>query len=303
VAVDAYDEVALPPVDAQKTSEWIVVLSASGIHYRLSFEVGQWVIHIPFVEHELAHEELAAYTEESRSWQSPNEDVPPLWTEAESSGSSVWVGAMLIVFYVWTGPYSRDSALTCGAAMNTDSFFSYEWWRAVTALMVHAGPGHLAGNVVCMVLYGYALCRTFGGGLAWLLILATGVIGNTVAAWLHGPEHISVGASTACFGALGLLAASQTLQNLRAPRPVVGFWRRAWLPLGAGVAMLTLLGTGERSDLLAHLFGFLSGLALCIPFWWRRPVLHAFGFERALQMLSLAIVMFAWRLVLVTLGP
>jgi hypothetical protein len=32
------------------------------------------------------------------------------------------------------------------------------------------------------------------------------------------------------------------------------------VPLAAGLALLGFLGTGERADLLAHLFGFLAGV-------------------------------------------
>jgi membrane associated rhomboid family serine protease len=54
-------------------------------------------------------------------------------------------------------------------------------------------------------------------------------------------------ASTAVFAAL-----------VRSPSRRPG---AAWLTLGAGVALLGLLGTGERSDLFAHLFGFAAGVA------------------------------------------
>ncbi len=38
---------------------------------------------------------------------------------------------------------------------------------------------------------------------------------------------------------------------------------KAWLPLGAGLALLSMLGSGgERTDLMAHLFGFMTGLIL-----------------------------------------
>ena len=38
---------------------------------------------------------------------------------------------------------------------------------------------------------------------------------------------------------------------------------RAWLPLGAGLAFLSILGSaGEHADLAAHLFGFMAGLIL-----------------------------------------
>ena len=35
---------------------------------------------------------------------------------------------------------------------------------------------------------------------------------------------------------------------------------RAWLPLGAELALLGILGSGKHTDLTAHLFGFMAGL-------------------------------------------
>ena len=53
----------------------------------------------------------------------------------------------------------------------------------------------------------------------------------------------------------GVIAMLGILSVLQVPR------RSAWLTLGAGLALLGLLGTSARADLLAHLFGFASGVA------------------------------------------
>jgi len=37
---------------------------------------------------------------------------------------------------------------------------------------------------------------------------------------------------------------------------------KAWLPLGGGLALLGILGSGEHSDIMAHLFGFVAGISL-----------------------------------------
>jgi len=84
-----------------------------------------------------------------------------------------------------------------------------------------------------------------------------GALGNLVNAGLQSPTHSSVGASTAVFGAVGILAA---LSMVRYGRNL----RRRWmLPVAAALALLALLallGTeGKNSDLGAHLFGFIYG--------------------------------------------
>jgi len=71
------------------------------------------------------------------------------------------------------------------------------------------------------------------------------------------PTHGSIGASTAVFAALGILAALTWRRQMPVRRPGV----RRWLPLGAGVMLLFYLGTGgERTDVVAHLAGFVAGI-------------------------------------------
>jgi rhomboid protease GluP len=299
--LSADEDVSLPPVDEQRTSEWIVVLAAAYVDYRLSYAGGLWQIHVPLDAFDVAEREIQAYEEERVTWDRMRTVAPSSWLAAASSGSPLWVAGMLIAFYLWTGPFDRGNALVCGAALDTNRLFGGEVWRLVTALTVHSGLVHLAGNVVSMLLFGYAVCTTFGGGLAWIMILGTGIIGNAVSAAVHGPDQLSVGASTACFGALGILTACQALRNLQQFGMSRSIWNRVWLPIGAGLGLLSLLGTGVQSDLLAHLFGFLSGWLLCMPFiWWRPPTLSA-GRQQLLQLVGLFVVMFAWRLVLMAL--
>ena len=58
-----------------------------------------------------------------------------------------------------------------------------------------------------------SLCRELGSGLAWSLLLGSGVLGNLANACLQLPDHRSVGASTVVFGAVGILAALNLLRN------------------------------------------------------------------------------------------
>src|SRR4029077_12524422 len=66
-----------------------------------------------------------------------------------------------------------------------------------------------------------------------------------------------VGASTATFGAIGILAALRIIGG----RGGAG-GRKSWVVIAASLALLAFLGPGEQADLLAPLFGFLLGLGL-----------------------------------------
>ena len=97
-----------------------------------------------------------------------------------------------------------------------------------------------------------------GSGVGWLMILASGIFGNLMNALAYETGHMSVGASTAVFGAVGILCAFQAVNAARTGKG----WKRTALVFGSGLALLAFLGTSARSDVGAHLFGFLCGVLM-----------------------------------------
>ena len=135
-----------------------------------------------------------------------------------------------------------------------------EWWRLFTAMFFHSDLVHLAGNLLFGSIFILLASRTLGPFLAWPLILASGVTANLVTAFHHHPEPFrAIGASTAVFGALGLLTGSGIIGH-RPHRQ-----RLAWLliPGAGGLALFSWLGLGgEGIDMLGHAAGFATGLLL-----------------------------------------
>ncbi len=145
----------------------------------------------------------------------------------------------------------------------------WQWWRPFTALLLHADLGHLAGNLVFGGVFSWFVCRAAGPWLGWGLIALAGTLGNILSAVVMHPEPFrGIGASTAVFGAVGLLV----MQGVRHTRHEHGLRsHRAWLvPLGAGMALLGMFGSGGEKagvDLAAHLFGFVGGLVVGGSWW------------------------------------
>ncbi len=175
----------------------------------------------------------------------------------------------------WPGVIAWVATLVVIAAFSSRQVFGVDWyaagnahagaivagelWRALTALTLHADTVHLLGNLVFGSFFGLYAGRYLGEGFGWCLIVLGGVLGNLVNAWVHVPEHRSVGASTAVFAALGILAAYRWRHGFDPHTP----WRVRLAPLYAAIALLAFTGTaGETTDLGAHLFGFLAGLLL-----------------------------------------
>jgi membrane associated rhomboid family serine protease len=103
-----------------------------------------------------------------------------------------------------------------------------------------------------------AVCQQLGPGVGLWLVLLAGAGGNALTAAVHGAGHVSVGASTAIFGAVGILAGLRILTPGRVGSRL-GKW---WVVAATSLVLLALLGTGPNADLLAHVFGLLAGGAL-----------------------------------------
>ena len=131
-----------------------------------------------------------------------------------------------------------------------------EWWRTITALTLHSGVRHLLGNLVFGVFFGIFAGRLLGSGVAWLAIVVAAALGNTANTLLLDSAHRSIGASTAVFATLGLVAGYVWRGQLMAQDR----WSTRFGPVIGGLALLMFTGTGdENTDIGAHLLGFVCG--------------------------------------------
>jgi membrane associated rhomboid family serine protease len=214
---------------------------------------------VPAASFDAAIRELRQYEAENLCWPPPPPQEQP---SSNNLFATVWVLITLAIFHDVTltrvnlmGHVPVDW-LSLGNA-HAGKIIAGEWWRLATALTLHSGWLHLLSNLLIGGIFIVRLCRDLGTGLGWSLLLASGISGNLLNAWLQSPGHRAVGASTAIFGAVGLLAAISLVRyrhNLR-------LQRRLAIPVAAAFGLLAMLGAGgEQTDLGAHLFGFLFGL-------------------------------------------
>lgn len=206
---------------------------------------------------EEAERQLRLYHQENIGW-------PPVAMAGEAHPEEWYTVAALgtmAFFALVTGPWTMDNPwFQRGAVESRLVLQQGEWWRLVTGLTLHADFRHLFGNCCLGWLLVRMLSSRVGHGLAWFSIIGCGIAANWLnIAWRQQVHH-SVGFSTAVFAAVGLLAGLQVLfKKKKVAKELV-------LALGAGLALLALLGTeGERTDLGSHLFGFLIGFALGLP--------------------------------------
>jgi membrane associated rhomboid family serine protease len=166
-----------------------------------------------------------------------------------------------------------------------------EWWRTVTALTLHGSLRHLVGNIVFGAFFGFFAGRLLGSGIAWLAILLTAASGNAFNMLLLESTHRSIGASTAVFAALGIVAGFVWRGKLMAQDR----WPYRVGPIVGGFALLMYTGTGDaNTDIGAHLMGFLCGFAggmLLIPF---RDRLNNPRWQRIAAAMAIAVLIGCW---------
>jgi membrane associated rhomboid family serine protease len=274
---------------------WSLVLESRHIPWRAERHVFGWQLLVPADMLARAGRELRQYESENRGWPPAPPQETPL---VDNRTTTIWALVAIGIFYNLTlqninlaGHHPVDWVGLGNA--HAGKIMAGQWWRPITALTLHTDWQHLLGNLVIGGVFISRLCRDLRSGAAWLLLLAAGTFGNLVNAWLQNPAHRAVGASTAVFGAVGLLAAISMVRyrhNLRL--------RRRWtLPVAAALGLLAMLGAGgENTDLGAHLFGFLFGLPLGFAAElaverWGRPGRRA---NALLALTAIALVASAW---------
>jgi len=166
-----------------------------------------------------------------------------------------------------------------------------ELWRLFTALTLHSDIRHLLGNIVFGVFFGLFAGRLLGSGVAWLAIVLAAATGNALNVLLLESSHRSIGASTAVFAALGIVAGyvwrGKLMQQDR--------WSTRYGPIIGGLALLMYTGTGgENTDIGAHLLGFLSGFAAGVLLIVSGPVPTNAGAQLRAGVIAFGLVLGSW---------
>jgi membrane associated rhomboid family serine protease len=245
-----------PIYQAREVREWPLVLSSMGIANNVRPAPPGWVIVVTGADHARALEAIRLYEAENQNW--PPKRQRELLPYARSLVAPL-IMSLLVVFYAVTGPASAASMWFAQGTASSQRILHGEVWRTVTALTLHADTLHVLGNALTGSIFLSAVNRRLGDGRGPLLVLVAGALGNAMNALWHHTGHLSIGASTAVFAAVGILAATQvSVDRKGGPRT----WFERVAPIVGGLALLGMLGASPHSDLLAHLFGLVAGLVV-----------------------------------------
>lgn len=273
--------------------EYALVLKAAGIPHDVRAVSGTFVLFVMTPDAERARAELDAYAQEKQ-------DVPGAADTIRQVGGGWWgvLGYVAVVLLVAVFERQKVFGLDWSEAGKTSAglILNGAWWRTVTALTLHADISHLLANTIIGGMFGLFAGQLLGSGLAWSSILVAGAVGNLLNACVRPPTHTSIGASTAIFAALGMVAAYAWVRrrHLQAGRLM------RWAPLVGGVVLLSYFGAGGiRTDVAAHVAGFLAGLLFGAVYGrlGNRLALSR-SVQVALGILTLAVLAIAWTLAL-----
>lgn len=273
-----------------------LVLAAVGISSRLVIADGAAMLYVAPAEAARARWELSCYARENAPRPSRLPAVPAL---RRIEGALAYC-AILLFFYAAEHRHAFSVDWVAAGAAQAGAIRDGAWWRTITALCLHVELDHLASNLAFGAIAGLLVAQLAGTGLGWLAILLSGAFGNALNAAFHGAGYSAIGASTAVFGALGILSG-----HAWTARPVP--WRggiRRWAPIGAGIMLLAFMGFGgERTDIGGHVLGFaIGGVMGCALARAGRKVPHGERAQEVYGLIACGLLALAWAMALRAAG-
>jgi rhomboid protease GluP len=140
-----------------------------------------------------------------------------------------------------------------------------EEWRLLTAIFLHAGFVHIAGNLLCLLVWG-SITETMLGTIRFVLAyFACGLLASLASAALN-PNTVSVGASGAIAGLLGTMVVIW----------LKGDARISGKNLVSNIALNAVISLHPSVDWVGHAAGFAAGLGvatLLFPASWVQKAL------------------------------
>lgn len=273
-AADRPTDLDLPATaHKREAEEWAFVLQAIGIEASLlRRDDALYSVAVATADRERAAASLAAWQLERSAPPLPAEPAAVFTfpTRAESILAVAAAGS-LVAFHVglvragrWRDFVERGESQAALVQVG-------ELDRTLTALTLHADLEHAVGNALIGAFFLAAVAGRLGLGVAIAAFLATGALGNLADAVYYQSGHSTIGASTGVFGLVGVLTGLAAWRR----HERVARRRGAWVALGAGLALVAMLGgAGPDVALAAHLFGLaagtLAGIGIAYPLA-RRP--------------------------------
>lgn len=266
-----------------------LVLHSLNIPYEILSDGQRSVVVVPSRHLEKAKYEIWQYEQENRQQTIPAPRVSPVIQNGVPGVVAYVIVISIVALLASESAFDRNwlSAGRVDGVLIREG----EWWRAITALTLHSGLAHFAGNAGFGALFGIMAGRVLGSGVTWLTVVIASGVANLINTLLLDSSHRAIGASTAVFAALGLVAGfvwrGELMKQDRWPYRIG--------PIVGGIALLAYTGTGSaNTDVGAHLSGFVCGFFAGIAMASIYHFVPNEKVQRASGLLATAIVVIAW---------
>jgi rhomboid protease GluP len=141
-----------------------------------------------------------------------------------------------------------------GGKFGPDIFLNHQWWRLVTAGFLHGGLLHIAMNSYALFILVTEVEQFYGTSRLIVAYVLSTITGFLLSA-LISPMVVSIGASAAAFGLIGIMLA---LGVRRRNDPLVQLIRQRYMQWVIFSLVLTVF-PGGGIDIWAHAGGFAGG--------------------------------------------
>lgn len=174
----------------------------------------------------------------------------------------VVIAAVFVAMVVTSAELSFSSTtLLAWGAQSGPRIALGEWWRLLTAMWLHAGPLHIGFNALFLWRFGAYVERLLGPVVFLIVYVLAGAIASVVSVQFQASNGLSIGASGALFGLVGvLLMVAMTSGGRGGLGDMLAELRQNLVSVVVANLMLGFLMPGI--DNAAHLGGLAGGLVL-----------------------------------------
>ena len=193
--------------------------------------------------------------------------------------------------------FDTQSLFALGGLNPAAVFEQGQWYRLISAVLLHGGVLHLLFNLVALLLAGFAAERLMGSAWFAATFVLGGAAGAALSLWLGPPGMVAVGASGAIMALLaaGLICSFRLVDNAQRLQIQMQLMFMLVPSLIPGANQHDI---GGATDYAAHFGGAIAGalLGLGLRLNWRRYASTPAGQPVAAAIAGLGIVLAGWSL-------